>query len=347
MQVPGIDVERVTRWLVEHVPPLEPPLEFARVGAGQSPPPFRVAPAAGRLIVVRRPPLGELLASAHDVAREHRILAALAPAGVRAPRPLALCTDLDVTGAPFYAMEHVDGLVLSHVATAERLAPEARSAAGRGLATALAEFHALDVEAIGLGGLKRPESLVSRQLRRWKRQWDASKTRELPVVDDLAERFAERLPEERETVLVHGDYHLGNALVDLDGRVRAVLDWELCSVGDPMADVGGMIAYWNELGAGTGGEPGVFRELVTLLPGVPTSAELLEEYARASGRDVGGIGFWVAFAYWKIAIIVEGVYRRWLNDPANGSDAGSLQPAVARLAARAQEALLSPANPAA
>jgi aminoglycoside phosphotransferase (APT) family kinase protein len=143
------------------------------------------------------------------------------------------------------------------------------------------------------------------------------------------------MPEERETVLLHGDYHLHNLVLGDAGDVRAVLDWELCTVGDPLADAGQMVAYWTELA-----DPaGLFREPVTALEGFPPAAELAEAYARASGRDLAELGYWVAFAYWKIAIIVEGVYRRWLNDPVNGAAAGSLQPAVARLAGLGRDAL--------
>ncbi len=336
--VPGLDRAPVTAWLSDHVPGLVPPLEFTRVGEGQSNLTFRVDDADRRSIILRRPPLGEILVSAHDVAREYRVLTALGSAAARVPRTFALCSDVAITGAPFYAMEHVDGLVLSRVETAEELTPEARAAVGLDLAATLAGFHALDVDGLGLGDLRRPESLISRQLRRWRRQWDASKTGELPLIDELADRFAAQLPEEREAVLVHGDYHLGNALVGRSGDIRAVLDWELCSVGDPMADVGLLVAYWNEFGAGRSGRGGLFREAVTALPGFPTADELVTEYARASGREVSGLGFWVGFAYWKIAVIVEGVYRRWLTDPANGSDAGTLQPAVARLAELAHQA---------
>ena len=134
----------------------------------------------------------------------------------------------------------------------------------------MAEFHAHDVDALGLGDFKRPESLVSRQLRRWHRQWEGSKTRELPLIDDLAAQFATQMPEEREVVLVHGDYHLGNALVGMDGALLAILDWELCSTGDPLADVGLMVAYWGEFGSAARGDDGLFREPVTDLPGFPT-----------------------------------------------------------------------------
>jgi aminoglycoside phosphotransferase (APT) family kinase protein len=335
----GIDGQRVTTWLAERLPQLEPPLSFARVGEGQSNLTYRVDDAAGHSVVLRRPPLGELLASAHDMAREHRILSSLAVAGARVPRTYALCEDPGVTGAPFYVMEYVDGLVPARVATAERLSPAARAAAADALAATLAELQAIELDAVGLADLRRPESLVSRQLRRWSRQWHASKTRELPVIDEVATSLAARMPEEPETVLVHGDYRLDNAVLGEDGSVRAVLDWELCTVGDPMADVGLMIAYWNELGAAATLPDALFREPVTDLPGFPAGSALADAYARASGRELADLGFWVALAYWKIAIIVEGVYRRWLNDPENGSGAGTLQPAVDRLASLARDAL--------
>ncbi len=334
----ALDEQRVTAWLTERLPELEPPLQFTRVGEGQSSLTFRIDDAAGSTIVLRRPPLGEILANAHDMAREHRILSALAPTPVPVPRTLALCDDLDVTGAPFYVMEHADGLILTRVADAERLTPEGRAAAGRAIASTLAELHAVDVDSIGLADFRRPESLASRQVRRWTRQWEASKTRELPVIDELAEHLAARVPEERETVVVHGDYHLLNFVLGGDGGVRALLDWELCTVGDPLADVGQMVVYWNELGAPAREPDGLFKEPVTELVGFPGADELAGGYAAASGRDLGELDFWVAFAYWKIAIIVEGVYRRWLNDPTNGTDAGTLRPAVARLARLAAEA---------
>jgi aminoglycoside phosphotransferase (APT) family kinase protein len=335
----GLDAPRVTAWLVERIPELEPPFQFERVGEGQSNLTYRVVDASGRSVVLRRPPLGELLASAHDMAREHRILSGLAAAGARVPRTYALCEDPAVTGAPFYVMEHVDGLIPARVATAERLSRAARSAAADGLAVTLHELQTVELDAAGLADLRRSESLVSRQLRRWTRQWQASRTRDLPVIDEVAYALAARMPEERETVLVHGDYRLDNAVLGEDGSVRAVLDWELCTVGDPMADVGLMIAYWNELGAAALLPDALFREPVTELPGFPAAPALAEAYARASGRELGDLGFWVALAYWKIAIIVEGVYRRWLNDPENGSDAGTLRPAVDRLAILAREAL--------
>jgi aminoglycoside phosphotransferase (APT) family kinase protein len=336
--VPGIDVPAVSAWLATQLPELEPPYAFTRIGAGQSNLTFRVDSEAGVSVVLRRPPLGETLASAHDMSREHRILTCLSAAGGRVPATRAFCDDSTVTGAPFYVMQHVDGLVLNTVEVAESVEVRVRATAGRSMASTLAELHAFDIDAVGLGDFRRPGSLASRQLKRWRSQWHASKTQELPLIDQLADGFERSMPEERETVLVHGDYHLNNVLVGTDGDVRAVLDWELCTVGDPLADVGLLLAYWSELGETARRDDALFREPVTALPGFPDPAELLRVYSGASGRDIADVGYWVAFAYWKVAIIVEGVYRRWLNDPTNGTDAGRLQPAVARLAAAARAA---------
>jgi aminoglycoside phosphotransferase (APT) family kinase protein len=340
----GIDGPHLAPWLAERLPELEPPFRFTRVGEGQSNLTFRLDDDAGHTAVLRRPPLGEILASAHDMEREHRVQSGLASAGARVPRPLAVCDDLTVIGAPFYVMEHVDGLVVTKVETAERLQPEARATAARSLVETLSELQSIDLDAAGLGDFKRPESIAARQLRRWSRQWHASKTAELAVITEVAELLAARMPEERESVLVHGDYRLDNAVLSPEGEVKAVLDWELCSVGDPLADVGLMVAYWNELGAVAGKEGALFREPVTAVVGFPSGDVLAAEYARASGRDLAELDYWVAFAYWKIAIIVEGVYRRWLNDPGNGSGAGALQPAVARLAQLAWTSLDSGAR---
>jgi aminoglycoside phosphotransferase (APT) family kinase protein len=342
IDVPGIDLARVTPWLVEHVAGIEPPLDLTRVGEGQSNLTYLVRDAAGATVVLRRPPTGDILPSAHDMGREFRVLTGLAASEMPVPRPLALCEDLDVTGAVFYVMEHVDGLVLNTLETAERLTPAARAATGRSMVHALARLQSTDLEASGLEAMRRPGSYASRQLRRWRRQWEASKTRDLPLVDALGDRLAADAPEENEVTVVHGDFHPLNVIVGPDGEVRAVVDWELCTVGDPLADVGLTVAYWNELGKPAREARHLFREPITELPGFPDSGELVAEYERASGRDVAGLGFWTAFAYWKIAIIAEGVYRRWLDDPSSGTNPEHLGAAVERLAeladAAAQEA---------
>jgi aminoglycoside phosphotransferase (APT) family kinase protein len=327
----GIDLEGVTPWLVEHVADLEPPLELTRVGEGQSNLTYRVRDDSGRTIVLRRPPTGDILPSAHDMAREYRVLRGLASENMPVPRPLALCEDPEVTGAVFYVMEHVDGLVLTMLETAERMTPAARAETGRSLVRTLVRLQSTDLEASGLAEMRRPGSYGSRQLRRWRRQWEASRTRDLPLVDALADRLEANVPEETNVTVVHGDFHLLNVIVGPNGEVRAVVDWELCTVGDPLADLGLTIAYWSELGKPAGEERHLFREPITDLPGFPDSAQLIALYERASGRDVSQLGFWLAFAYWKIAIITEGVYRRWLDNPSSGSNPAHVGAAVERL----------------
>jgi aminoglycoside phosphotransferase (APT) family kinase protein len=327
----GIDVQAVTTWLAEHLPDVQPPLEFRRIGEGQSNLTYRVHDAAGRVVVLRRPPTGEILPSAHDMAREYRTLTGLAAADMPVPRPLALCEDAAVTGAVFYAMEHVEGLVLNTVEAAKQLTPAGRAETGMSMMRTLARLQSTDLDTSGLAEMRRPGGYASRQLRRWRRQWQASRTRDLPLVDRLADRLEESIPEETEETVVHGDFHLLNTIVGPEGTVRAVVDWELCTVGDPLGDLGLTIAYWNELGKPAASERRLFREPITDLPGFPAAAELTVEYGRASGRDLAPLPFWVSFAYWKIAIIAEGVYRRWLDDHALGSDPEHLGAAVDRL----------------
>src|SRR5438876_2738232 len=334
----GIDVTPVTAWVTDHVPGLEPPLAFERVGEGQSNLTYKVRDAADRVVVLRRPPTGEILPSAHDMGREYRVLTGLALADMPAPRPLALCEDATVTGAPFYVMENVDGLVLSTVAAAERLTPDARAQTGRSLIRTLAQLQSTDLDGTGLGEMRRPGSYASRQLRRWRRQWEASRTREVPLVDTVADRLEASMPEETEVTVVHGDYHLLNTIVGPDGEVRAVVDWELCTVGDPLADLGLTMAYWNELGKPAAEERHLFREPITELEGFAASQELADEYGRASGRDLSAVPFWVSFAYWKIAVIAEGVYRRWLDNPTSGTEPEHIGAAVERLTELADRA---------
>jgi aminoglycoside phosphotransferase (APT) family kinase protein len=334
----GIDVAAVSAWLAEHVEELEPPLAFERIGEGQSNLTYRVHDAAERVVVLRRPPTGNILPSAHDMVREHRILSGLASAQMPVPRPLALCEDASVTGAPFYAMEHVDGLVINSREEAAKLTPAARRETGTAMMRTLARLQSTDLEATGLSDLRRPGSYASRQLRRWRGQWEASRTHDAPLIDDVADRLEASLPDQHEETVVHGDFHLLNTIVGPDGSVRAVVDWELCTVGDPLADLGLTMAYWSELGEPAASEGRLFREPITDLEGFPPASALAAEYRRASCRDLTPLPFWVSFAYWKIAIIVEGVYRRWLENPALGSDPGHLGVAVDRLADLADRA---------
>lgn len=331
---PGLDTARVSGWLAAATA-LRPPLTFTRIGNGQSNLTYRVQDATGQRAVLRRPPLGAVLESAHDMTREHRILSGLSRLGAPVPSMLALCEDPAVTGAPFYVMELVDGPILYTEADALSLSVPARRAAGLNMGRTLARLQAVDLAEAGLEDFRRRTPYAARQLRRWRGQWEASRTRDLPAVDALADRLEAAMPAEDEQVLVHGDYRLDNLVLRPDGSVAAVLDWELCSVGHPLADVGLALAYW----AMAGRDDVLFADAVTVLPGFPSPAEIVGTYADASGRDVHAVPYFVAFAYWKVAIIVEGVYRRWLGNPANGAESASrLGDTVPRLITEAERA---------
>jgi aminoglycoside phosphotransferase (APT) family kinase protein len=222
---------------------------------------------------------------------------------------MAACADPDVIGAPFYVMSYVAGIVLNDTATAERgLDTEARAHAGRSLVDALVALHAVDVDAVGLGDLARRDELVRRQLKRWHAQFEASKTRDLPIIDRVHDRLAATIPEQTESTVVHGDFRLGNCVVDAGGDIRAVLDWEICTLGDPRADVGYVLATWAEPGDPLRADD----HNPTLTPGFTTRDALLEHYAARSGRDVSAIPYFVAFSFWRLACILEGVLARIL-----------------------------------
>ena len=317
----ALDVEAVSGWIVGLGLGARPPLRFSRLGQGYSNLTFLVADADQRRWVLRRPPLGELLASAHDVAREYRILSALEPTEVPAPRVLGLCSDNRVSDVPLVLMDHIEGLVLDDPRIAATLSPDRRRAVGLGLVEALARIHAVDLAQAGLESLSRHDSYAARQLKRWHRQWQLSQTRELPAIDELAERLRAAMPSEQELTLVHGDFHLRNVIVSpADGSVRAVLDWELCTLGEPLADLGVLLAYWPQAGESSGSE-------VSAFPGFPSREELAAAYAERTGRSLEALGFWHVLAIWKVAIIGEGVLRRSRADRRNapGGEAISAQ----------------------
>jgi aminoglycoside phosphotransferase (APT) family kinase protein len=337
--VEGLDMAKVGVWLERNVDGAVGPFTAELIGGGRSNLTFAVTGADGRRLVVRRPPLGHVLATAHDVAREHRIIAALGPTPVPVPAALGLCTDEAVNGAPFYVMGFVDGEVLDTPEKGRRLEPAVRAAASQHLINVLADLHAVDIDDVGLGDLARRHGYIERQLKRWTTQWANSKTRELPAIDEVAARLAARVPPEHEVVIAHGDYRFGNCLTDAaTGRIAAVLDWELCTLGDPLADVGYLAVYWTDPGT-----PGRRHNDPSGAPGFPTYAELLERYAALTGRDVSAIDFYVAFASWRLAVISEGVYARYLHGAMGDQGIGASELAFIRdgtdqLAAAAFEA---------
>ena len=304
----GLARDRLEPWLAEHVAGAEPPFAYERITGGRSNLTFYVRDAVGREWVLRRPPLGHTLGSAHDMRREHTILSALAPTGMPVPTPIALCEDDSVTGALFFVMERIDGLILRDEGLVEAAFEEGdRRQIGFALADTLAELHALDPVEAGLGDLGRHDGYAERQLRRWKRQWDDSKTRDLDTMEEVHALLSARVPPQRETRVVHGDYRLDNVILSREGQVAAVLDWELCTLGDPLADVGLLMAYWAE----DRDKVVPLTRSPTLAPGFPTRAEMAERYAERSGRDISQLDFFVALGYWKLAAILEGVFARY------------------------------------
>ncbi|HMC38266.1 MAG TPA: phosphotransferase family protein [Acidimicrobiales bacterium] len=310
----GIDALRVTDWFVQHVPGVQPPLDFHLVAGGRSNLTFLVTDGAAHRYVLRRPPTGHLLPTAHDMAREHRIIAAMGPAGVPVPPALGLCEDPEVNGAPFYVMGFVDGIIARTEADVRSgFDEEARHRAGLALIDTLADIHQADPDRIGLGDLGRKEGYIARQLKRWYGNYQAANQARggdsLPAMDELHDRLSAAIPEQGPATVVHGDYRLDNCVVAPDGsRVEAVLDWELCTLGDPLADVGQLLVYWPEPG-----ERAAIGVAATTVPGFPRRDELTARYAERTGRELPQLGFYVAFAYWKLACILEGVYARYVG----------------------------------
>ena len=305
----GIDPQPLEAWFGENVSGVDFPLRFERIAGGHSNLTYRVTDAAGESWALRRPPLGKRLGSAHDMGREHRVVSALGETDVPVAPVVGFCEDESVNGAPFYVMEFVEGPILRGLAEAEIFPDEGdRLAIGERVADTLVQIHAVDPDAVGLGDLGRKEDYVARQLHRWKGQWEKSKTRELEPIDRVHEALSARIPEQGPATIVHGDYRLDNMILAESGEVAAVVDWELCTLGDPLADVGLLMVYWPE----PGDETLALGQPANLAPGFPTRDELRARYEERSSRDLSQLDFFVALGYWKLAIILEGVYARYV-----------------------------------
>jgi aminoglycoside phosphotransferase (APT) family kinase protein len=304
----GIDAPAVEAWFGENVSGVDFPLSFERIAGGHSNLTYRVTDAAGQKWALRRPPLGKRLGSAHDMGREFKVVSALGETEVPVAPVVGLCEDESVNEAPFYVMEFVEGPILRGLAEAETFPDEGdRRAIGERVADTLVQIHAVDPDAAGLGDLGRKEDYVARQLHRWQGQWEKSKTRELEPIDRVHEALSARIPNQGPATIVHGDYRLDNMILTDAGEVAAVVDWELCTLGDPLADVGLLMVYWPDRGEDTIalGMP------ANLAPGFPTREEMTARYAERSARDLSDLDFFVALGYWKLAIILEGVYARY------------------------------------
>lgn len=310
--VRGIDREPVTTWMEANIPGAKGPFEFAFITGGHSNLTYRVTAADGTIFVLRRPPLGAVIASAHDMEREHRIISGVSKSDVPVPDALGLCTDESVNGAPFYIMNYVVGTVLDTAEVAAETTPhEIRRTLSESVVDVLAALHTTAPEAMGLGELGRKEAYLDRQLKRWAGQWEKTKTRELPAMEQAHAALLSAKPEQRYTGVVHGDYRLGNMLIDpVAGTVEAVLDWELCTLGDVLADVGYLLNNWVQPGEDS-------LRGATAFPtedgGFFTREEFVERYMEKTGFEVGDINYYRAFQNWRLAAIVEGVLARYMQ----------------------------------
>jgi aminoglycoside phosphotransferase (APT) family kinase protein len=332
----AIDLGSLEPWLRARLPTARPPFRLQRLAGGRSNLTFLLADATGGEWVARRPPLGPRQATAHDVLREGRIIAALTETAVPVPAVLGAEDGLCPDGSPLLLMERAPGVAVRGAAAAGDLGASARGRSGRALAETLAALHTVDPAAVGLGDLGRGEGYVERQLARWNRQWEEGRTRDLDALAETHALLAARVPPQSRTAIVHGDFRLDNCLLDPAGEVTVVLDWEICTLGDPLADLGLLLVYWAE----PGDEITALEDPPTLASGFASRAELRDRYEDAAGVDASTLDFYEAFAWWKLACIVEGVYARVSRGALGEVDrpAASFAAQADRLAAQAHRA---------
>jgi aminoglycoside phosphotransferase (APT) family kinase protein len=304
--LPGLDLERFAVWFDGACPgEAGGPLHGRLIAGGRSNLTYEISDGT-RSWVVRRPPLGHVLATAHDMGREYRVITALRDTGVPVPLTYGLCTDPDVLGAPFYVMSKVDGVPYRTADQLAELGPLRVRAIAEHLISTLAELHAVVPVEVGLAEFGRPEGFLARQVRRWKKQLDASHSRPIAGIDELHALLAADPPDGSPPAIVHGDYRLDNVLIGADDKVAAVVDWEMATLGDPLTDVGLLVVYqrMDRLADGP---------MASDAPGYPSVPEVLDLYAAASGRDLSDLGFYIALASFKAAVILEGIHFRYVH----------------------------------
>lgn len=336
LDLPGLPGGPVTRWLTATLGEPGPGGSYQAevISGGLSNITYRLR-WGGRRLVLRRPPLGRALPRAHDVQREYRVMSALAATPVPVPATIAFCGDHDVLGAPFYLMDEVTGAVLRAPADTAALTEVQRHVLSADLVDVLAALHSVEAGSAGLADFGRPGGYARRQLRTWGTQWQRSATRDLPDMERLLSRLSDVVPAAEETTVVHGDYRLDNTIVILTPkpRITAVLDWELATLGDPVADLATMLTYWHDPADTERAEISVAAGL-TALPGFLTTGELAQRYAVKTGRDLSALTFYQALATMKLAVILEGVHHRYLGGQAVGEGYDRVGPGVPLLAAR-------------
>jgi aminoglycoside phosphotransferase (APT) family kinase protein len=336
IDLPGLPATRVQRWLRESLPEvdLSGPWNASIISGGLSNITYRITLPAGDFIL-RRPPLGPVLPRAHDMAREFRILSALWPTAVPVPEPLALCSDSDIAGAPFYLMREVAGDIFRTAADTAHLSIAQRRTVGEALVGALGALHSVDPDAVGLGDFGRRDGYAARQLKTWSGQWERSRTRELPDMDRLLACLADRVPADSESTITHGDFRLDNTIIAVGEEpfVSAILDWELSTLGEPLGDLGLMLTYWHDLGDEERALIPVAAG-VTALEGFPTGQEVAELYAKCTGRSLDHLDFYTALGTMKLAVILEGVHSRYLSGTSVSDGYAGVGEAVPLLVAR-------------
>ena len=306
--VPGVDLERLLPWFRANVAPVDE-LSVELIGHGRSNLTYRLR-CGDDSWVLRRPPLSHVQATAHDMSREFRILSALAPTDFPAPKPYALCADESVAGAQFYVMEYVDGFIaVDSVEVSKRFDESQRRKIGEELVEVLVKLHSFVPAEIGLADFGKPEGYLERQVRRFSDQLTEIRYRETPELDELARRLKKAIPAERKPGIVHGDYRLDNAILDDEGHIIAVLDWEMCTLGDSLADVGLLRMYW---GGPTSAQLAIGGVSVVTLPGFPTWEEAAALYESKSGTDLSGLDFYTVLGHFKLGVILENMYKRFL-----------------------------------
>jgi aminoglycoside phosphotransferase (APT) family kinase protein len=336
---PGVDHERVAAWLGPLVGGISGRLRVDLIEGGRSNLTYVISDGE-RSWVLRRPPLAHVLPTAHDMAREYRVLSALRPTSIPVPQVIGLCEDPDVLGVTFYVMEKVEGhIVRESIPDAYPDTPQTRRRICKVLIETLADLHAVVPDDIGLAGFGKPQGFLDRQVRRWWTQWEFSKTRELPAIEELRRRLDAGLPESGPPGIVHGDYRLDNLLLAPDdpGRISAILDWEMCTVGDPLADLGLLLVYWADPADG----PEITRAFslspITMQDGFLSRAELTVEYGRRSDRDLRALDWYVCLGFYKLAIVAEGIHARYLMGMTVGEGFEAMGPRVPHLVNAALE----------
>ena len=319
----GINEVNVSRWMCEHVGATAP-LSFELIAGGRSNLTYRVTDANANAFALRRPPVSHVLPTAHDMVREHTIISALHPLHIPVARPLGLCTDELVNDRPFYVMEFVEGSILrTRTDAQDTFSVAQRRVIGDNLAATLAQLHDVDVEVAGLADLARHEGYIERQLRRWRTQYEQTGVEGVDyggIVEAVGDELAASIPAQQRVSVVHGDYRLDNTVLDEHGAVKAILDWEICTLGDPMADLGLLLVYWAEPADPT---EALLGAAPTTAEGFSTREDVLAAYASHSDLDVSQVAYYQAFGYWKLACIMQGVFARY-SAGATAGDQGSV-----------------------